>query len=102
MAEKSISSVVLRGTYTQAQKCTMDTFCDLDMNWKSQGNAIEIKIRHRKSKLSQEVDSGLCYSRKKNLSAFSSFSPQAVPCHYRKVTFPLGLPEMLAQTGQSK
>ena len=42
---KSISSVVLRGTYTQAQKCTMDTFCDLDMNWKSQGNAIEIKIR---------------------------------------------------------
>lgn len=28
-----------------AQKRTMDTFWDLDANWKSQGNAIEIKIR---------------------------------------------------------
>lgn len=42
---KRICSVVLRGTYMQAQKCTMDTFCDLDMNWNSQGNAVEIKIR---------------------------------------------------------
>lgn len=42
---KRICSVVLCGTYMQAQKCTMDTFCDLDMNWNSQGNAVEIKIR---------------------------------------------------------
>lgn len=42
---KYICGGVLCGTCTQAQKCTMDTFCDLDMNWKSQGNAIEIKIR---------------------------------------------------------
>lgn len=42
---KCICGVVLRGTYMQAQKCTMDAFCDLDVNWKSQGIAIEIKIR---------------------------------------------------------
>lgn len=42
---KCICGVVLCGTYMQAQKCTMDAFCDLDVNWKSQGIAIEIKIR---------------------------------------------------------
>lgn len=97
---KCICSVVLRGTYTQAQKCTMDTFCNLDMNWKSQGNAIEIKIRLKSLSWARNRCT-FCYLEKEILSS-PLFPPQAVPCHYLKMTFPLGLSEMLSVNCWSK
>ena len=53
------------------------------------------KNQTRKSKLSQKQMDFLLLKKEILLSS-PLFPPQAVPCHYRKVTFPLGLPEMLS------
>lgn len=96
---KCIRGVVLRGAYTQARECTMATFCDLGMNWKSQGNAVKIKIRLESLSWARNRCT-LCYLKKKFCPLLPP--PQAVPCHYLRMTFPAGLSEMLSVNCWSK
>lgn len=53
---KRVRSAGLRGTCPQAQKCTMDVFCDLDMSHECQRNALERKKSDLKVQTEPETD----------------------------------------------